>query len=490
MEQGDNDKKIKFSNSQREETIKSDKKLIETSKIKILENNEKYEESPHRWYNLVSYCLILFANGFQWLTFSTISKNFSVYYKISLWKVKFFSVIYFIIYPFLCIPEGWFLEKYLIKKGLMISSVTTLIGSFFKIFVNNDKTLTVCYLGQILPALFRPILLNSPGKIASNWFKEEKRTLICSICCLCDTFGILVGYLFNLAFIREKDTKNRDDFREKVFRYMLSEFIIVIFFCMPVFFIEKDKPDNPSSPSENKNKFELIKDLKELFTNLKFIFLLISSFFIIGYYFIILNIFNDLLDIYQIDKNQCTIIYSVSVIVGIISSLIFSFLMDKYKKFKLFLNIFCISAIVFQVFLTFLLELVESRGLNAFAICLIFYILINASIIPFYTIGMNYVCEITYPVSESISGGIIMTIAQICGICGTYLFDHFINHNEDKTWIINVILLIFFVFSFVFTLLLDDKLLRYKIDKAGIKEENSQIEDKKNIAEIVEIKQK
>ena len=144
----------------------------------------------------------------------------------------------------------------------------------------------MCYLGQILSALFRPLILNSPGKIASIWFKEEKRTLICSICCLCDTFGILVGYLFNLAFIREKDNQNKDDFREKVFRYMLSEFIIVAFLCIPSFFIEKDKPDTPSSQSQNKNKFNLIKDLKLLFTNLKFIFLLFSFFYywILFYY--------------------------------------------------------------------------------------------------------------------------------------------------------------------------------------------------------------
>ena len=103
---------------------------------------------------------------------------------------------------------------------------------------------------------------------------------------------------------------------------------------------------------------------------------------------------------------------------------------------------------------------------------------------------MNYVCEITYPVSESISGGIIMTISQLCGIGGTYLFDHLINNNKGKTWIINVILLIFFVISLIFTWLLDEKLHRYEIDKLKIEEENNQIEDNKNTVNFVEIKQK
>ena len=108
---------------------------------------------------------------------------------------------------------------------------------------------------------------------------------------------------------------------------------------------------------------------------------------------------------------------------------------------------------------------------------------------------MNYACEITYPARESISGGIIMALSQLCGVGEAYLFDHFINHHKNKTWIINVIFLIFFVISFFFTLLLDEKLLRFEIDKESIKEKNngfytSQIEDNKKTIDFVEIKQK
>ena len=49
---------------------------------------------------------------------------------------------------------------------------------------------------------------------------------------------------------------------------------------------------------------------------------------------------------------------------------------------------------------------------------------------PFYTLGMNYACEITYPVGESINGGIMMTMSQLSGIGGTFLCDHFIQHND------------------------------------------------------------
>ncbi len=482
------DHKTKIQNSPRTDALISDKKLIEIQKEKS-EDAPQYGETSERWYNLVSYCFCLFANGFQWLTFSSFSNEFSVYYEISSWRIRMFAMIYFIVYPFAFIEEGWLLENFSLKIGLSLSSASTLLGSFFKIFINNDKTLTVCYVGQVFAALFRPLLLNSPGKIASNWFREDKRTFITSICCLSDTAGILVGYLWNLGYVRDYTTKN--DYRDGVFRCMLSQFILFIILCLPSFFIDKDKPDIPSSPSRNKIKSELLNDLKLLCSNKRFIFLLISSFFIVGYYFILFNIFNDLLYMYKISTSQCTIVYSVSITVGIISSLIISFILDKFKKFRKFMIVLCALGLLFQVCLTFFLELADSNGLNKFAISLVFYILLNAVIIPFYTIGMNYACEISYPANESINGGIIMLFSQLCGIGGTYLFDYLINHNQNKKWIINVILIFFFVISLIFSFFFDEQLKRYEIDKNMEKKEEIHLRIESERKPVyIEVKQK
>ena len=51
---------------------------------------------------------------------------------------------------------------------------------------------------------------------------------------------------------------------------------------------------------------------------------------------------------------------------------------------------------------------------------------------------MNYACEITYPVGESINGGIMMSVSQISGIGGTFLCDYFISNYPEKKWITNL----------------------------------------------------
>ena len=318
------------------------------------------------------------------------------------------------------------------------------------------------------------MLLNSPGKIAANWFREDIRTVICTICCLAGTTGALVGFLWNLMFVDENQPKEK--YKDQVFNYFLSEFILNVVFCIPTFFITKDKPEIPPSPSQEDSNEKipgLIESFKLLFTNKRFVYLLIAYSLVVGYFDIMSTIINSLLDLYGITGNQSSVIYAVASVVGMVASLIISWLLDKYKKFKLIMVLLGVSGTIFQALFTLLLELIDSKDLNGYAIGIIMYSLINISIISFYTVGMNYACEITYPVGESINGCIMASMPQILAIALTFLCDHFINNNENKGWLSNIVLLILLALSIIFLCLLDEKLDRQEVETIGrLKEQN------------------
>lgn len=356
-------------------TEKSNSKEQENKEIIYKKEEIKYGETPYRWYFVTSYCLCVFANQFQWVAFSAIATDFSKNYHKPLWKVNMFSLIYMIIYPFACIPEGWLIDDYSIRVGLIITAGCNIIGAGLKLLVNKDESLASCYIGQILAGLFQPALINSPGKIAANWFRDDIRTIICTICCLAVTIGTLVGFLWNLAFIDENIDENK--FKNQVFNYILSEFILITIFCFPTFFIIKDRPDIPPSPSQNEDNIKrpgFIESLKLLFTNKRFIFLFLAYLFVVGYFDTMSTIINSLFDLYTITGKQSSVIYAVSSIAGMIASLVISWLLDKYKKFKLFMIILCLLGTIFQALFTFLLELAKSKNFSAYAISLVFYI--------------------------------------------------------------------------------------------------------------------
>ena len=427
---------------------------------------EEFGETPYRFYIVVSYFLLTFANGFQWVTFSSCAENFGDAYDMPSWKVNMFSLIYMIIYPFVCIPQGYLVDAYSTRLGLIIAAFCTLLGAGLKLFVN--KSMTLVFIGQCLAGLFQPCIINSPGKIAANWFRVNMRNLITTICCISDTIGILFGFIFHMFIIDSKiDPKvEPQKYKDQFYDYIFWEFIINIVFCLPTFFIIRNKPLIPPSPSQKEQEpIPLKESVKLLFANKKFIYLLISTFFVVGYYTVYGTILNSYLYLYDISDTQSSIIYGVASGIGIVASIGISALLDKYKKFKLFMVIFVILGMIFQALFTALLELsLHYSWMNKYAIGLVMYTLVNVIVISFYTIGMNYSCEITYPVGESINGGFMMTMSQISGIAGTFGCDALINNYPDKKYATNVVLLGFFVIACVFVFLLDEKLARNEVD--------------------------
>ena len=257
---------------------------------------------------MTAYCLCTFANGFQWVTFSAIASKFSEAYEMEFWKINMFSLIYMIIYPFVCVPEGWLVDNYSTRLGIIIASFCTIAASGFKLLIN--KNMFFCYLGQFMAGIFQPALINSPGKVSANWFRDEIRTVICTICCLADTVGIFIGFLWNLLFIDE-DEKDKEEYKNQVYNYLLSEFILSLVFCLPSFLILKDKPIIPPSPSQSKNEenIPMMQSLKLLFGNKRFIYLLISTFFVVGYYNVMGTIINALFGFYSISGNNSSLIF-------------------------------------------------------------------------------------------------------------------------------------------------------------------------------------
>ena len=452
MNDDDNMNKIVFNevNQEIENLNKSEKKkenenLAETqkdfsAKNKVNNTINKKNDSSYV-YLLVSYCFCIFVSGFQWLSFSCIP-FFSFYYELDQWKIDFFSLIYIIEYLILFIPEILLLEKLSTKNMFRISALLIIIGSFFKIFINKDSSLTICYLGQIISGLSRPYLMIIPGDVA-KCFKANIKNFICILCCLSDISGILIGYIWNLAYIK-KEELDIDIYKDHVYRYFLSEFILVFIMAIPAIFIEENELINKTISSK---KNELIKFGKEalisLFKNSKFILILISSFFIGGYYYVMSFKFIHLVSIYDIDKKKSDIIYSISVVIGIACALVLSFIIDKYKKYKIILIILSLLSLISQALLAFLLELAESRDLNAYAISFIFYILINGSAISFYCIIMAYIDKIAYPVTKYISFSFIIAATQIYNICGHFLYKYILENTENK-YICNILFSIFF----------------------------------------------
>lgn len=210
------------------------------------------------------------------------------------------------------------------------------------------------------------------------------------------------------------------EYKSGVANYLICESVICGLFCLPCLLLMKSKPAIPPSNSQNNYESPPIKEcIRILFKNKSFIILLINFSLIMSFFNLYGTISNTLLSMYHLSDQQISIIVGVANIIGIVGTLIVSYIVDLYKNYKLIFIILNLFGIVSHGISSLGIELYEEY---AFTILLICQILVYCSILPIYTCSMDFVCEITYPVGETISGGIIMSCNQIFGIIIVIIF--------------------------------------------------------------------
>lgn len=430
------------------------------------ENNDKeekkdgeviYQETPFRFCVVISYCLLSFANAVGWVTYSSTADKYKEAYNLTSNQVNMFGLIYMILYPIVCIPEAYLVDNVSTYLALSLSSFTTLLGSLLKAFPNK---LYLAYIGQVLCSVFQPVILNSPAKISAVWFKDENRAKITTVCVISNNLGVMFGIIFHTFFIN--DNSENQNYKTQFEKYVLAEFILTTIFCLPTFFLVRNKPKIPVSPSQNQYQAPPLKtSLKLLFTNKNFIILLVCFTCVIGIWNMYGTIFTPYMAKYDISDNRAAIISSIANFVSIFFAMVGSYILDKTKKFRFILLICNLCALIIMILFTFLLEFVKNLDV-VFAFSILLYSSLVGFLITIHTNGMDYVCELTYPVGESQSGGIIMSMNQIFGIGLTYLGQFFIDEIKEYKYITNILTCTTLLISLITLWFIQDKLLRHE----------------------------
>lgn len=442
---------LQFGEEEENDDIEENANLIdnEAKSIKL---------TPYRFIIVMVYFFLNFINGMHWVTFASCAAKFGKFYHLNNYFVDSFSLIFMILYPIGCIPEAFLIDNVSMQIGLTISALFLIIGAFLKIFINTS--IVFAYIGQVFTAIFQPAILNSPGKIAATWFSEKSTSLVTSICCVSNTIGVMFGYLIH-SFIIEENIVNPKIWRESFEFYLLIEFIITIILCLTFIFLMRNKPKNP--PSKSKQDYlppSLMDGLRQLKSNKEFLKLLISLTCIVGFINIFATIFNSYMALYKIKDSTATYTAAVANLFGIITALIVSSIIDKNKKYKIAMIICNIISLVIFIITLILMETITNKylGVTSF-IC---YTLIIGFAVPIYTSGMDFVCEITYPVGESTSEGIIMSFNQIMGIIGIIICDSFRTYLKEYKFLTNLFCIVLFVISCLCLVLINPKNSRIK----------------------------
>ena len=214
---------------------------------------------------------------------------------------------------------------------------------------------------------------------------------------MANTIGTIFGFVLPAIFY-DDNNKDTQVFKDSTATYLLVNAIITSALSIPLIIFMKEKPEIPPSNSQY-NKIELsFKDsVKFLLKNKNFRSLLLCTTGIVGYFNVYGTVINEVFDSYGITPSQTSILGAVANISGIIGSIIVSIIVDKIRAYKKIFLIINGMSVIFHFALTLFVELYQDSAFNTL---LILWTLITMCIIPIFSISMDFVCELTYPVGN------------------------------------------------------------------------------------------
>lgn len=375
----------------------------------VSEEQRQFKIYKRRWLMLFIVFFLNVSNGAIWISFATITNSAGAYFKVSNSSVDWFSLVFFITtIPFMFIAM-WVMDKLGFKVGVLIGCFLNFTGSLVRIIGTLDIPLHMQYpivlTGQTIASLAQPFAMSLPTKVSEVWFAEDQRTFSTALCAMGNPLGFMVGSLISpLIVVDYSDVP------------VMNDVIGAIGMAAGVLGILVRESKPPLPPSRTADKPDIAEDhsylqsLKLMAMNKDFMVLMFAVGGGMGLVSALQTMMEQMLCPWGYEDGFAGICCAVMVLGGFVGAGVFSFIAEKTKHFEEIINIgYAATVLICIVFM--LINHIRNIG---------YAIAILSGIMGFLAVGIYPVCleagvEVTYPVDETVSAGLIVVAGQVLG---------------------------------------------------------------------------
>ena len=267
----------------------------------------------------------------------------------------------------------------------------------------------------------------------------------------------IIGNMFSFLMPTWYFDKNDEssEFMRKFQNYAFTGALVCLCSCVPSILLMKTKPNVPpsiSAQTQREYNYSIKESIKQLFDNKCFVCILISYSTIFGFYVLYFVTANNYYTVFGIESKTISYLICLSNFTGIIGSLIFSYLVDRVRYYKkLFVTFNSIIVIIFFYMMIYLETYFSKDNIIILYICFGLY---GFCLIPLYSITLDFVCELTYPIGESFSIGILRAAGQVVGFLSSFFIDLFLENLSEYKYVTNVFCITLFIISLISLILL------------------------------------
>jgi MFS family permease len=349
----------------------------------------------YRWAVMLAFMAVAAINQLLWITYAPVTSDAASYYGVSTLSIGLLSMSFMIVFILVSIPASWVIDRYGIRIAVGIGAVLTGIFGLLRGLAGSNYSLAL--FAQIMIAVGQPFILNAITTIAARWFPPDERATASGLGSLSIYLGILLGMLITPLLALQFGMS----------RMLLIYGFISLIPALTFFIFVKERPADAPKTTEPEVRSLMFDGLRETFKSKSFVLLLAIFFVGLGAFNAVTTWIEDLLKPRGFTITQAGVTGGMMIIGGIIGAVIMPTLSDKSHK---------------RVPFIFASILGATLGLAGVAYAPSYpFLLASAFVLGFFLlsagpIGFQFGAEITRPVPEGTSNGLLLLMGQISGI--------------------------------------------------------------------------
>ncbi|PBP25290.1 cell surface receptor major facilitator superfamily transporter transporter [Diplocarpon rosae] len=355
-----------------------------------------------RLFGLIQLVLLNIIVSWDWLSFSANSTTAAEYYNVTSSSINWLSTAFMFSFVVASPFVVYTLHRGGPKPSIIIASILIFLGNWIRYGATRageHGNFGGVMFGQILTGLAQPFVLAAPTKYSDLWFTNRGRVAATAVMSLANPLGGALAQLIDPAWVHQaSDIPNM----------VLYISIIATVATIPSFFITA-KPPTPSSHSGTQPKQQIIPSIKFLFSSPEFWMIVIPYTFYVGLFNSVSSLLNQILQPYSFTEDDAGIAGALLIVVGLVTSAITSPIIDKTKSYLLAIK-FTVP-IIATCYLAFTWA-PQTRTIVAPYVILSILGAASFSLVP---VVLEYLIEITHPVSPEVTSTICWTGGQLLG---------------------------------------------------------------------------
>jgi len=346
----------------------------------------------YRYVVLMVFMAVIAANQLLWISFAPITGTAAQFYGVSDLAIGLLSMIFMIVFIIASIPASWVIDTYGIRVGVGIGAVLTGVFGLLRGVFGADFTGVL--IAQIGIAIGQPFVLNAVAKIAGRWFPINERATAAGLGSLAIYAGIFVGLVLTPFVVIHSDIPTL------LWIYGIIAALISILFLA----LARERPPTPVGPEER----SLVLDgLKRLFHQREFIYLFLLFFIGLGVFNAVTTWIEEIVRPRGFSIDQAGIVGGLMVLGGIVGAIVIPPISDRMRRRVPFIVLALVGAIPGLIGVTFA---------SGYPLLLASAFVLGAFLLSSGPLGFQYAAEITYPVPEGTSNGLLLLAGQVSGI--------------------------------------------------------------------------